>query len=310
MPPRLLFASLLAFAACRGSSPAAAPPPSPSPSPAPALAVDAGPPQPPRAPLTLTYLGVAGWSIEADGHTIVVDPYLSRPDLKGPMRSDAAAVAAHTPPKVDAIVIGHSHVDHLLDAPTMAKATGAQLIGSATSIAYARASGVPDAQLVPVRGGEDYQFDGFSVRVIPSLHSALDDKHTLGVARATPPPSPMTFDDFVEGGTFGYLIRVGGHEVLVLSTANYIERELIGLRPGVAIVATGLRQEIYDYTCRLLRAIGAPPRVFTTHFDDWQAPPVDEPLDDDLRAFLGEVAACAPGTLATVPKHFGPIVVP
>ena len=308
MPPsRLLFASLFVVAACRDSSTAAAPPPSPPP----AVAPDAAAPPPPvRSPLTLTYLGVAGWSIEADGHTIVVDPYLSRPDLKGAVISDAAAVAARTPPKVDAIVIGHSHVDHLLDAPTMAKATGAQLIGSATSIAYAQASGVPAAQLVPVRGGEDYQFDGFSIRVLPSLHSALDDKHTLGTARTTPPPRPMTFDDFVEGGTFAYLVRVGGHEVFVLSTANYIERELVGLRPDVAIVATGLRQEIHDYTCRLLRAIGAPPRVFTTHFDDWQGPPIDEPIDEDLQAFIAEVTACAPGTVATVPGHFKPIVVP
>ncbi len=271
----------------------------------------AAPPRPPpRAPLTLTYLGVAGWQLEANGHTLLLDPYFSRPALDGPIVPDAAAIAARTPPRVDAILIGHSHVDHLLDAPTIARATGAQLIGSATTAAVARASGVPDDQIVTVKGGEDYQFDGWSVRVLPSLHSALDAKHTVGGPLAGPPVLPMGFADYAEGGTFAYLVRLGGHQILLLSTANFIERELAGLRPDVAIVATGLREEVYDYTCRLLHAVGDPPRVFTNHFDDWRGPPVDEPLDDDLRAFLAEVRACAPATIATVPGHFQSVTIP
>ena len=94
-----------------------------------------------------------------------------------------------------------------------------------------------------MRGGEDYQFDGWSVRVLPSLHSALDGKHTVGGALAGPPALPMGFADYAEGGTFAYLVRLGGHQILLLSTANFIERELAGLRPDVAIVATGLRAE-------------------------------------------------------------------
>ena len=38
---------------------------------------------------------------------------------------------------------------------------------------FARASGVPETQLVTVKGGEDFQFGGFSLRVIPSLHGVL-----------------------------------------------------------------------------------------------------------------------------------------
>ncbi len=270
----------------------------------------AAPPAASRSPLVVTYLGVAGWQLEADGHTILIDPYLSRPDLDQPIVPDPAAIAAHTPARVDAILIGHSHVDHVLDAPAIARATGAQLVGSATTAAIARASGVPDAQIIPIRGGEDYQFEGFSVRVLPSLHSALDDKHTLGTVATAPPTVPMRFADYVEGGTFAYLVRLGGHEILILSTANFIERELVGLRPDVAIVATGLREEITDYTCRLLTTIGAPPRVFANHFDDWRGPAVDGPPTADVRAFVAEVAACAPGTTAVIPGHFVRMVVP
>lgn len=265
-------------------------------------------PSSPRAPLTLTYLGVAGWQLEAGDVTVLADPYFSRPRLEGPITPDVEAIARRSPPRADVIVIGHSHVDHVLDAPEVARRTGAQLVGNMSTARYAKAVGLSSQQIVPVRGGEDYAFARVSVRVIPSLHSALDHKHeVLAGEIAEDARPPLTFAQFAEGGTFAYLVRLGGHEVLILSTANFIERELEGLRPDVAIVATGLRHEIHDYTCRLMRALGEPPVVLANHFDDWRGPPVDAPPGDDLRAFVAEVARCAPRTRVILPRHFSPV---
>jgi hypothetical protein len=118
------------------------------------------------------------------------------------------------------------------------------------------------------------------------------------------PQLPMTQAGYKAGGTFGYLIRIAGHEVLVLDTANFIEREVTGLRPDIAIIAPGLRDQIHDYTCRLLHALGDPPTVIATHFDEWHGPPVDHPPSADLDAFIAEIHACSPHTRAIVPKHF------
>ncbi len=258
-------------------------------------------------PLALTYLGVAGWQLDSAGKTIFVDPYFSRPNLQGVIASDPAAVAAHAPKHADVILIGHSHVDHLLDAPAVALATGAQIIGSDSTARVARAAGVPSEHVIPIKGGEDFAFDGFSIRVIPSLHSVID-KHALGAPITVIPPT--TFDDYQEGGTFNYLVRVGGRRIFVSSTANFIESELVGVHADVAIIAPGLREEIHDYTCRLLSAIGKPPVVYATHFDNWRGPPVDEPPSDDLSAFVAEVRACSPGTRVVIPKHFDRMQLP
>lgn len=262
--------------------------------------------RPPRAPITLTYLGVAGWQIEAGAVTILADPYYSRPALDGLIVPDEIAISRRAPARADLIVVGHSHVDHMLDVPTVARRTHAQILGSLSTARVARATGLPDDQIIPIQGGEDYAFPaGFSVRVIRSLHSALGHKHTAGgIEIPANPRLPLSFDGYAEGGTFAYLVRVGGHEVFFLSTANFIEREIEGLRPDVAIVATGLRHEIHDYTCRLMKALGNPPLVYANHFDDWRGPPVDAPPDEDLRAFVDEVAHCSPGTKVVVPKHF------
>ncbi len=262
----------------------------------------------PTAPIELTYLGVAGFQITAAGKTILVDPYFSRPDFtddNAGIVPDAAAIAKHSPAKADLVVIAHSHIDHLLDAPEVAKRTGAQLMGSDSTVRVGKASGVPDDQLIQVKGGEDYAFDGFSVRVIPSLHSAIWEKHALHRAIAEPVTLPLTFSQYEEGGSFAYYVRVGGHEVYVQSSANFIEREVMGLRPTIAIIAGGLREHVHDYTCRLLTALGKPPIVIATHFDDWQKPAPGGPYD--LSDYAKEVEACAPGTRFIVPTHFQPV---
>jgi L-ascorbate metabolism protein UlaG (beta-lactamase superfamily) len=294
------FASLLAATVAACGAAATAPTP-------------AAPPPPARDPLTLTYFGVAGWQLDGGGARVLVDPYFSRidPASDAPLEPDLPAIAARAPDRADLILIGHAHVDHVFDAPTVATRTGAELIGSDATIRLARASGVPDAQLVQVGGGEDYAWPSVSVRVIPSLHSALGDKHHVEAPMPDPVRLPMRFSDYAAGATLAYLVRLGGHQVFVLSTANFIEREVAGLRPDVAIIAPGLRQQVHDYTCRLLGALGHPPVVLATHFDDWHAPPqIGAPIDDDTAAFVAEVQACAPGTRVIVPTPFAPITLP
>jgi L-ascorbate metabolism protein UlaG (beta-lactamase superfamily) len=267
--------------------------------------------------LTLTYLGVAGWQIDDGRTTLLFDPYFSRPALADDAKivSDEKAVATRVPPHAELVLVGHSHVDHLLDAPSVARLTGAQIMGTESTAHYAHAAGTPADKVITVKGGEDFEFGAFSVRVIPSLHSALGDKHVFGASQTIPAEVklPMAFVDFkkTEGGTLAYLARLGGHEVLFLDTANFIERELEGLRPDVVIVATGLRAEIHDYTCRLMRALGKPPLVFANHFDEWTEPtrPTRDLPDEtksDLARFADEVHACSPTTRVVVPEPFQP----
>jgi len=245
-----------------------------------------------RPAITLTHLGVAGWSLSDGRHTLLVDPYFSRAQDPANARPDEAAVVARTPPTADLVLVGHDHWDHALDAPLVARRTGAPLLGPLGLVRKLRDQGFPVDRLIGVRGGEELQFEGYSVRVIPSLHSFV------GLARGG------------DVDTFAFLVRLGGREILVLDTANFVERELTGLHPEIAIVAPGGRQRVHDYTCRLVRALGLPPRILTTHFDDFMKPaetPLDAETQADLASFTAEVRACSPGTQVTVPKPFVPI---
>jgi L-ascorbate metabolism protein UlaG (beta-lactamase superfamily) len=281
------------------------------------------------APLRLTHLGAAGWEITDGARVILLDPYLSRlrvtgqfgtyatPEVAGDTRPvfgpdddlvcDVAAVDRHVT-RADFILHSHSHFNHTLDMPHIARRTGATVIGTESTTNLARAGGVPESQLISVRGGEDFAFGGLSVKVIPSLHSALNGKHFFDsrvVPRDFTGPRRLRHD--VEGGTLAYLLRLGGYRILWFGSMNYIEREVAGLRPDVAMIAAARqRLEIHDYTGRLMRALGLPRLVFATHWDE-QSFAYGMPQDERLReaeVFVSEVKAVSPRTRVVIARHF------
>ncbi|HEY6369080.1 MAG TPA: MBL fold metallo-hydrolase [Candidatus Sulfotelmatobacter sp.] len=145
--------------------------------------------------VVLKYLGTAGWEITTGTTTILLDPYLSR--INGPAppgggsghatagdarrayawgdlaTPDIAAIDAHIQ-RANFVLVTHTHYDHILDVPHIALKTRTTVIGTESTENVMRAYGVPEEQPITVRGGEDYQFQGFSLRVIPSIHSPLD----------------------------------------------------------------------------------------------------------------------------------------
>jgi L-ascorbate metabolism protein UlaG (beta-lactamase superfamily) len=286
-------------------------------------------------PVRLKHLGAAGWEISAGHLTILLDPYLSRLRYRGRFGNvDAPASVSDTRPvfgpdddlvpdtatidahitRADYILHSHSHFNHTLDMPYIAGRTGARVIGTESTINLARGGGVPEPQLFPVRGGEDYDFGAFSVKIVPSLHSALTGKHYFD-SRVVPRNfrGPRRMDSDIEGGTLAYLLRVAGHCILWFGSMNYIEREVQGLRPDVAMIAAARqRLEIHDYTGRLLRALGRPRLVIATHWDE-QSLPFGAPQDQRLReaeVFVREVKRVSPRTRVIVPRHLETHVLP
>ena len=280
--------------------------------------------------LQFTYFGAAGWKISDNDVTVLIDPYISRlqytdrqhpDDDRHAFARDEVGVwdtdlIDRLITKADFILVHHGHYDHLGDVPYIAEKTGAKVIGSETTITILRAYGIPDDQLYAVAGGEDYQFENFSVRVIPSIHSALGEKHYFDSRRYdrnTELEAPLRIDQFIEGGSLMFLARFDGHSVLTMGSMNFIERELEGLNPDILLAGiNGSRLGLYNYDERLVSVTGNPPVIIPTHWDSFNLPygfSQETNVEEKLIPFRDTVAEISPESRVVVPVHLEQFVI-
>ena len=274
---------------------------------------------PPDQALRITWLGTAGHVVQTETTTILLDPFLTRPGFRSLARDrlvpDERAIRAWIPRHVDAVLCGHSHFDHLLDAPRIAVLTGAKLAGSRTTCNVARAEGVSSEQLIEVDpSGASFTVGDVDVRFVPSLHGriALGRVPFPGEVRAAP-RGPMRMWHYRMGGAFGLLLRPrGGSTVYHNGSADLIDAEVAGERADVILMGLAGRRATRDYVRRLTSAL-QPKLVVPTHHDLFFSP-----LEDGLRllpgvdlpGFVAETKAFAPGATIALPSYGEPLQIP
>ena len=105
------------------------------------------------APFNVQFLGVSSILISDGKNTILTDGFFSRPGLwtvlfsdigpdEATVRQSLERAGIH---KVDLIIPVHSHYDHAMDSPLVARLTEARLLGSETSLQIARGQGLSAA---------------------------------------------------------------------------------------------------------------------------------------------------------------------
>ncbi|HSP96154.1 MAG TPA: MBL fold metallo-hydrolase [Candidatus Dormibacteraeota bacterium] len=225
----------------------------------------------------LTWLGTAGFAIEHDGHVLLLDPYLTRVSLSrcllAPLRADQA-LARRVAPRADAIVLSHTHFDHALDAPLIARQTGARVFGSRSAVHLCRSHGLPDAQLVcvePIAGGMPHHAEvgPFRLRFWPSAHSALlFGRVPFPGEIADCTDVPLRTEAYRCGAVFGVEIEVGGRRLFHVGSAELVERDWrIGAVDLVLACVAGWTATD-RYPERLLAAL-SPGAVLLHHWDNF-----------------------------------------
>lgn len=120
----------------------------------------------------LLWLGQAGFRITSPGgKTIVIDPWLTGGSkTPAPYKTDIAALG-----KVDLLLVTHAHVDHLGDAPALAKLHNTPIYGPADMVTPLITLGIIPANL-GVRfnkSGSVTPLPGIKVTAVKAEHSSL-----------------------------------------------------------------------------------------------------------------------------------------
>jgi len=226
--------------------------------------------------LTLRWLGTAGFTLSYEGHDLVIDPYLTRISLGDLLRrrvvAPAAALAEAWVPRADAVLIGHTHFDHALDAPAIARRTGCKVYGSPSLASLMALHGLAP-QAVVVEPYRTYEIGPFEVTFVPSLHSRL------AAGLYVPYQGDIScehLDDMVPqayrcGQVWGLHVKVAGVSFYHQGSANLVDDAI--RHRGVDYFLCGISGRRYTrrYLDRILARL-EPRVVVPMHYDDFFTP--------------------------------------
>ena len=119
--------------------------------------------------VVLRWLATSNYEIAYRGNIFLLDAFYDRTPPSRPLGFDFKKMA-----KATAIFIGHAHDDHISDAVTVAKQTGAPVYGGPQTYSFVKTNGLPDNQTVLTRGGETEKFNGVTVRTVLAHHSVRE----------------------------------------------------------------------------------------------------------------------------------------
>ena len=142
----------------------------------------------------LLWLGQASWRIESPGgKVIVIDPWLTQGPKAPAQYKDLAALG-----KVDLLLVTHAHVDHIGDAPAIAKLYNTVLYGPADMVTPLIFLGMIPANLGHRfnKSGSVTPLPGIKVTAVKAEHSSLlvwnnpatgkNEAHPAGTCSSSP----------------------------------------------------------------------------------------------------------------------------
>lgn len=234
--------------------------------------------------LEIDWLGVSGYRLAFEGRELFVDPYVSRVPLSALLKRraalpDGALLDRYCPARpgheVEGVLVGHTHFDHAVDAPALARRFGCPAYGSESLRTLMRLHGL-EGNAVVVEPGRTYELGPFEVTFVRSRHSKL-----LFGARV-PFDGELTCDHlhglapgaYRCGQVWGIAIRVGGCTLYHQGSADVLDDELArsGIRNVDAFLAGVAGRNFTERYWERILPLLDPALVVPTHYDDFFVP--------------------------------------
>ncbi len=246
--------------------------------------------------ITLQWLGNTN-VVVSDGETsIMTDGWFTRPStlriLFGEIEPDAEAIeAALTRADITAlaaVVTVHSHFDHAMDAPVVARRTGAVLLGSESTANIGRGAGLAEQQIRIASPGTPYTFGAFRVTLIESRHFVFPNfDASAGPSHITAPLiPPARATAYAEGGSYSVVIQHPRGSVLVQGSAGFLPRSLAGIDVDAVVLGVGGiagQSATYqrDYWTHVVDVV-QPEAIYPVHWDSFTHALGDTPEPPNL----------------------------
>jgi len=120
--------------------------------------------------MKVSYFGHACFGIEVSGKHLLFDPFISPNELAKDV--DIETIEA------DYLLISHGHEDHVADAASIAKRSGAKLVSNYEIVNWFETKGIENSH--PMNHGGKWAFDFGWVKYVNAVHSSVLPDGTYG----------------------------------------------------------------------------------------------------------------------------------
>lgn len=269
--------------------------------------------------VSVRWTGAAGLEFTHGGKSWLIDPYLSRAGkgsiFFGRPRADRERISRYLgslPGILQAVIVGHTHLDHALDIPEIIRRCPVPLIGSESLETLMALHGM--AGRVTVCGERTCVElpGGASVTMIPALHGLVFFGRSPYPGEIDPAQRPpLKAAAYRHGQVFHIRLEIAGTSFLHVGTANLIDRELEGQTCDVLFLCMPGWRMVPDFHKRILSRV-KPKIVVPFHFDDFSAPLSEEGRAPSVpwraeKEFLERITGEAPDAQIVRPALFRPL---
>jgi len=238
----------------------------------------------------------------------MIDGWFTRPSplaiAAGSLEPDLEAIAfgldQNEVDRLAVVIPVHSHFDHAMDAPEVARRTGALLLGSESTANIGRGWGLPESQIRVAFDREPLQFGKFRITLIETRHfqcpdPAIAERALSNPEIETPLVPPVSAFDYRLGKAYAVHVSHPQGTWLIQGSAGYIEGGFDGLVADTVFLGIGgLGTQTADYREAYWREtvdrVGAQ-RLILIHWDSLTGP-IEGLFTGPVRAagFLGSGA--------------------
>ncbi len=248
--------------------------------------------------MKLRWLGTAGFRLQHQDGTLLVDPYVSRNAQARP--SHVASIDSLGP--ADAVILSHGHFDHAADLPELAKRHPMPIHACPRSCRNLAFRGIPEPLLHPIEAGQLLEIGPFQILPFPIHHVRYGAGlvlRTLKRIGVTAPTYLPLLKDWPCGQPFAFRIIIDQISLMHMGTAGATPAELDRIaadrRDEVLLIALQGNDRIHEISAAIVDRL-RPNRVIPQHHDDFY-PPVSQEVP--LPPFTDLVRQCQPHTLVT-----------
>ena len=239
----------------------------------------------------VTWMGTAGLYVH-DGETgIYIDPFVSRYGLlkigfgftlkpKDSLIDEWIRLTGGR--NAAAILVSHSHYDHVLDVPRFAEKTGAMIIGSQSTANAALGSGIPENRITIITDRDTVALGKFEITFIKSVHSpALFGRIPWPGNIKQPLRTPAPASAYREGGVYAILLKHPKGALLHYGSPGVKPDIFKESAADVVFLSLGGRKDTASLITHVLTPLH-PATVIPIHFDD-----LFGPVDKDVSPLIG-----------------------